>query len=139
MKHNMRLIRSTGVAFLESEKYLHENFPNYILSDKVLLCFALLDQLSHISILAVLHDNEKLLLFLFYNFFVVLNNVCMPKFRQSIYFANQLLLFSFLHPSVVNLFPTEDLAIADSLYFVNRAKTSLADFFKLCILIHIMF
>ena len=55
------------MTLLQSEDDLKENLPHYVLSYVVLLCLALLHQLSHVPILTVLHDYEDLLLLLFNN------------------------------------------------------------------------
>lgn len=71
----MRLVRSTSVAFLQSEQHLHEYFPDDILCNKVLVHFAFLDQLCHVAVLTVLHDDVEFALIFHDQFFVVADDI----------------------------------------------------------------
>jgi len=48
------------MTLLQGQYYLHEYLPNHILSHVVFLVLALLDQLCHVAILAVLHNYVEL-------------------------------------------------------------------------------
>ena len=75
MKNDMILFFQWDVALIQSQKDLHEDFPDDIFSNEILLSSALLDKLSHITIFAVLHDDQQLFLFLQNDLVVVLHNV----------------------------------------------------------------
>ena len=59
----MGLFLSRRVAFVQSQKDLHEDLPDDIFRHEVFLSSALLDQLCHVSIFTVLHDDVELVLF----------------------------------------------------------------------------
>jgi hypothetical protein len=55
------------VALSQGKNYLQKDFPDNIFSNIVFLRFAFLNELSHIAVLAVLHDNVNLLRILIYD------------------------------------------------------------------------
>jgi hypothetical protein len=48
------------VTFPQSQNDLHKNLPNDVFSHIVLLILAFLNELCHVSVLAVFHDNVEL-------------------------------------------------------------------------------
>lgn len=121
------------VTLSQSEHNLHKNFPNDIFCHLVILCLALLYQLGHVSILAVLHYNVDLLVLLIHNpkvillclilLFIVLNNVRVIQLTQNINLWNNLLLFPLSHFSIVQLLPNQDHPIFLPSNFVNLPET----------------
>ena len=71
----MIFILGRNVTLIKGQKNLHEDLPYDIFGDKVLLSPALLDELCHVSILAVFHDNQQLLLFLQNDLVVIAHNI----------------------------------------------------------------
>ena len=55
---------------------------------------------------------------------VILHDVRMLQFVESVHLGDELLLFPLLHPAVVQFFPAEDLTVWLSFDLKNRAKTT---------------
>ena len=68
------------MALKEGESDLHENLPDEIFVDPLLFLFALLDELSKISSLAVLHDDVESGVLLVHYFVVAPHDVLMLQF-----------------------------------------------------------
>ena len=64
MQDYMRLLFRGGMTFVECQENLHEYFPDNVFGNEILLGSALLDQLGHVSVLAVLHHNVELVFLL---------------------------------------------------------------------------
>ena len=58
----MLLVLPFAVTLAQGKEYLHKYLPDDVFRDEVLFCSALLDELSHVSILAVFHYDVQLLL-----------------------------------------------------------------------------
>lgn len=94
------------VALPERQKNLHENLPYDILGDVVLVGFALLNELGHVTVLAILHDDKDLLLLPDIDPFDVTDNVWVVELAQTINFANYLTALFFRQMPIVYLLPT---------------------------------
>ena len=77
----MLLLPSHRVTLLQREQNLHKDFPNNVFSHEVFIDLTLLYELGHVPILAILHHNKESTLLLPNDFFVVLHNVLVVKFR----------------------------------------------------------
>lgn len=109
------------VALLQGQNYLHEYLPDHVFSDVVLLGPALLDELRHVSVLAVLHDNVQAFRLFIHDLVEVLNDVRVAQLRKDVHFGHHLVLLALAHASVVEFFPNERLAVALAPDLVNRA------------------
>ena len=77
---NFAAFDASIVTFSKRQQNLHEDFPDNVLGHKILFRLALFDELSHISIFAIFHDNEDFLLVSDDYFFDVFYNIIMIKF-----------------------------------------------------------
>ena len=78
------------VTLSECQQNLHEYFPDDILSNEILLRFAFLYQLGHVTILAEFHNNIYFFIVALHYFFNVLDNIRMIEFAETINFADYL-------------------------------------------------
>lgn len=78
------------VALSERQQYLHEYFPNDVLGDKILVLLALLDELGHVTILTVLHDDVDLLLLPQVYAFDILDDVRVIQLAEAVDLAHDL-------------------------------------------------
>jgi len=69
---------------------LHKNFPDHVLSYKILISLALLNQLRHVSVLAEFHDYVDLLFLSEVDALDVTDDVRVIQFAQAIDFADYL-------------------------------------------------
>jgi hypothetical protein len=123
------------MAYPQSLQKLREYLPNNILWDIVSFLFTFLNQLGHVPILTIFHNNVNSLCFLI-NYstnnikiticllFIILDNVRVVKLAEDVDLIHDLYFFSFIHFTIVNLFPDQDLAIRLPFYLLNWAVTT---------------
>jgi len=102
------LVIFPSMALIKSEYYLRKNAPYKVFSNKIIFfrwLAALLNELAQVTALAVFH-NKVYRCILFVNEFVKApHNILVLKFTQNIDLIDQLLLFFFIHPSIIRLLP----------------------------------
>lgn len=126
-----------GVTNIKSLQQLCEYLPYNIFSHVILILLALLDQLSHISTLAILHHYIYLSrLFLNYSeslgkmellndlLVIVSHNVGMIQMTEYIDLIYDLLAFLFVQFSIIKLLPYQQSAIRLSSYLEDRPVAS---------------
>eukprot|EP00351_Strombidinopsis_sp_SopsisLIS2011_P005920 CAMPEP_0116873902 /NCGR_PEP_ID=MMETSP0463-20121206/5237_1 /TAXON_ID=181622 /ORGANISM="Strombidinopsis sp, Strain SopsisLIS2011" /LENGTH=149 /DNA_ID=CAMNT_0004516757 /DNA_START=2030 /DNA_END=2475 /DNA_ORIENTATION=- len=99
------------MTLLKCEYNLHEYLPNDIFSHKIFLCFTLFNQLRHVTILTVFHDDINTLLLFQDDFIIILDNIWVRQFTECVDFVDDLLFFLLLHATIVQFFPDEYLPI----------------------------
>ena len=106
---------------------LSNDLPEFLLLHEFLFFFILFNHLSHISSLAVFHDNVYFSLLLINYTIIVPDNIWMMEFTQDINFWNKLLFLFFVHSAIVKLLPNEDLSVREASDFADNPKAPLSD------------
>ena len=73
------------MALIQSQSYLGQYFPNYVLSNVVMLFFAPPDDLSQVSSFTVLHNDRDFIVLLVNDAIVVFDNVWVIQFAEDVY------------------------------------------------------
>lgn len=86
---------------IKSRNNLRKNLPNEFFTDEVVRLNTSLNNLLKIATLTVLHNDIDFEVAFVYYSVIVADYVRMLKFSQNIDFRNNLLLFFFIHFSVI--------------------------------------
>ena len=78
------------VALSQCQQNLHKYFPYDVLRHEISICLALFDELSHITVLTVLHYYVYLLILPAIDALNIPHNIRMIEFTEAVYFANYL-------------------------------------------------
>jgi len=100
------------VAVIEPLRDLCQYLPNDVLGDVLLLLATPPDDLSKVTLLAVLHDYVDPLILLVNDPVIVADNVWVAKFSEDVHFRDNLLLLFLTHGAKVELLPDHDLSVA---------------------------
>lgn len=94
-----------SVAIIQSRNDLAKDLPDEVFVYGVLLLDALADDLLEVPVLAVLHYDVDFQILFVDEVVQVLHNSRVLKFAQNVDLSDNLLLFLFIHPPVVQLLP----------------------------------
>ena len=96
-----------AVTLIQRQNHLCENAPNLVLANELSVprLAILLDKLSQVTALAVLHHQVNARVLLVHEFVVTPHDILVFKFAQNVNFIDQLLLFFVVHSAVVCLLP----------------------------------
>lgn len=62
VQDHVLLVIALAMTLTQSEEHLHEYLPDYIFRHEVFLCAAFFDELRHVAVFAVFHDDKELFL-----------------------------------------------------------------------------
>lgn len=113
-----------SVAEIKSAHNLRKNLPNKVLADEVIVLQTLADYLLQITTLAKLHDDVYLHVSFVNDAVIVAYYVWVPQFPQNIDLRHNLLLFLFVHFSIVELFPYKQLSVGLTFDFAYSTETT---------------
>ena len=134
---------SSIVALTERLQNLHEYFPDHIFSHEILLRFTLFDQLGHVPIIAVLHDDIDLPLIFDLNSLLVPHDIWMIKPLKTVDLADDLRPLLVGKMAIIYLFPAVEFGSLSLIgrYPLNLRHGSIAafsDFFNYFVLFHFL-
>ena len=134
MEHTATLL--LAMAGVKRRGDLSDDLPNFVLRDVLLVPFELLDELSHVPALAVLHYDEDLGLLLINNAIVVPDNVRVVELPQDVDLRDQLLLLFLIHLAIVELLPNKYAPVCLPLDLADDPEAALADVSQLVVVLH---